>query len=117
MQVLRRSDLMDIDIDIEALQCVHTDLFQTGLLLGCEVDSQSIRQKGAHFYEGEQNTPGTMTWLIRCTQDQDSNRELTCNDKENQSMLLKHETMLSAHEYARNKVIVALEPTDLLIVE
>ena len=56
---------------------------------------------------------------MRCTQaqEEEQNKELHCNDKEFNSMLLKQETILSALEYARNKIVVSLDPTDLLIIE
>jgi len=71
LNVVQRNDPTDIDVDIEALQMLQPDLLQTGFLLSCEVDNQSIRQKGRREseYRGEENTPGVKTWLMRATKD------------------------------------------------
>ena len=109
---------MHINIDIEGISCFELDFYHQGFIAACEVDKNGLRYKGASVYEGEQNSPESLTWVLRFHQSQEpESRDITYDTEGESAITLRKEAVNGLLEYAYNKVLISIEPTDILVTE
>ena len=78
LKVSKKIDLMHINIDIESISCFELDYYHQGFIAACEVDKGGIRFKGRSVFEGEKNSPESITWVLRFQQSQEpTSREIS----------------------------------------
>ena len=68
------------------------------------------------MYREERNVPGCSSWIVRCGFDM-GKYEWSCEDERKQeSLLMIDEKVYSVLEYVRNKMLVSIAYTNLLVV-
>ena len=101
----------EIDECISYVTCFTQDI-ASGFLFACQATPET--SKYAYYYEGS-NRENRSAWMLRCNINIHQ-RTITYPDLQSNSIYLINENIHSVLEYAINKMIVHVAPTDILTV-
>lgn len=112
LNVLKNMDHTDIDDDINWMNCFISDITpnHNSYIMACEASPDALKYKSV--YNGGNSIENT-TFVARCNMNSD---DLTIDLGSNEcAMLLKKELVNGMLEFAPNKLVMFINPTDLLI--
>ena len=101
---------------IGVLCCTKDFDSDTGYLISCDVDEKKCDTSQLHNVVNKigRNQPGCWSYISRCVL---RDCQLKCDaNKKQESMLIKEEKIEGMIEYTKDKMIMSLYPTDLIIL-
>ena len=112
---LKNFDLKEtINEKISWVDCCRPTFSRTGYLLSFAMDVDSISPDQYVSVIPNLSEEELWAWVARCTLD--DNDEMVCKEPGKNSIVLEGASVNSMLEFAQNKLILHLDPTDLLIV-
>ena len=113
---LKESSVTSFDsIDPKMVRISSLNQGEIGYILSAELHKDKVKEIETKGYEQKHHVPGCFSWLLRCRLNLDT-YEWTRETGKDKELLLIDEKVYTSIEYSREKMLVSIALTNLLIV-